>query len=102
MLSGLVLGFSWRFTSQKRVQKRFPKLCLRTSCPLVRAPLVSCVLHNFLGNGVICAPDLNVEPNPAASFLSCQAASRGGIGAVGAAVRDKLCSFFNHMGAVPW
>ncbi|KAH7981292.1 hypothetical protein HPB49_022942 [Dermacentor silvarum] len=62
----------------------------------------ACVLHNFLGNDVISAPDLNVEPNPAASLLSGQAASRGRIGAVGAAVRDKLSSFFNDMGAVPW
>ncbi|XP_075554788.1 uncharacterized protein LOC142587566 [Dermacentor variabilis] len=46
----------------------------------------ACVLHNFLGNDVIS------EPNPAESFLCGQAASRGRIGA---AVRDKLCSFFN-------
>ncbi|XP_065285619.2 uncharacterized protein [Dermacentor albipictus] len=62
----------------------------------------ACVLHNFLGNDVISVPDLKVEPNPAGSLLSGQAASRGRIGAVGAAVRDKLCSFFNDTGAVPW
>ncbi|KAH7940749.1 hypothetical protein HPB49_005132 [Dermacentor silvarum] len=62
----------------------------------------ACVLHNFLGNDVISAPDLNVEPNPAVSLLSGQAASRFRIAAVGAAMRDKLCSFFNDMGAVPW
>ncbi|KAL3182478.1 hypothetical protein MRX96_007166 [Rhipicephalus microplus] len=62
----------------------------------------ACVLHNFLGSDMSSAPDSCAETSPAVSMLSGPAASRGRIGAVGAALRDKLCCFFNDKGAVPW
>ncbi|KAL1479356.1 hypothetical protein MTO96_051911 [Rhipicephalus appendiculatus] len=55
------------------------------------------VLHNFLCSDVISAPDSCAEASPVGSLLSGQPASRGRIGAVGAAVRDRMCC--THMGA---
>ncbi|KAL3177528.1 hypothetical protein MRX96_039093 [Rhipicephalus microplus] len=62
----------------------------------------ACVRRNFLGSDMSSAPDSCAETSPAVSMLSVPAASRGRIGAVGAALRDKLCCFFNDKGAVPW
>ncbi|KAL3242247.1 hypothetical protein MRX96_021293 [Rhipicephalus microplus] len=58
----------------------------------------ACVLHNFLGCDVISAPDSCAT----VSLLSTQLVSRGRIGAVGAALRDRLCYFINDKSAVLW
>ncbi|KAH9384379.1 hypothetical protein HPB48_026386 [Haemaphysalis longicornis] len=61
----------------------------------------ACVLQNFLAQDVVRAPEGNKDVIGDTTLFGFRP-RRGRANAYGAALREKMCAFFNGRGAVPW
>lgn len=101
--------FNYRLSRARRVvENAFGILSNRFRCLLstinaqpervTKIVTAACVLHNFLSCDLLCTPEARLEDGA----LFGLTASRGRSNAVGASVREKMCTFFNNRGAVSW